>query len=443
MAHDFGIMKRRAFLQTAAAGVVAPQIVPSHVFGANDKINLGVIGCGGRGMQVMNNFLHIDDVRVVAVCDVDSHHYREHPTRTGKPLGLEPAKLNVEAHYGGNFNCGATEDFREICARKDLDAMLVATPDHWHALATLEALKNRLDVYCEKPVTHKFREGQQVVEAVANQKAIFQVGSQQRSAREFQKAVTLVRNGVLGSVKKVEVGLPTGYKNMASSMTPEEPPAQLDYNFWCGPAEVLPYMRARHHRWWRGHTAYGGGALMDFIGHHNDIAHWGLGLDTSGPVSVISKGWKPTPFDCYDTPADYTIHCEYPGGIDWTIGSGLKGGTKWIGENGSWIWVNRGKLGASNPAWLADDFKIEGDFRIPPGPNHQRNFVDSIRSRIPCLCEAETGHRSITPGHLGYVSQKLGGRELKWDAKAETIIGDDEAQKLLTKLDYRDWETTA
>ncbi len=431
-------LNRRNLLKSA---VVAPLVVPSHIFGANDKINLGVVGCGARGTAVMDEFLKLDDVRVVMVCDVDKFHYREHTTRHGRPYGLDPAQATVEKKYGGDFKCDVTNDFRELCARDDIDAVLVATPDHWHALITLEALRNGKDVYCEKPVTHRFAEGQAVVAEVAKQKAIFQVGSQQRSADNFQQAVDAVRNGNIGAIKRVEVGLPAGYSSTESSTTPEEPPAQLDYDFWCGPSPVMPYMRARHHRWWRGHTNFGGGNLMDWIGHHNDIAHWALGMDKSGPLSVEAKGWTKSPVEVYDTPVDFEVHCEYPGNIDLVISTKLTGGTKWIGEDG-WVYVNRGKLEASNKALLLigkENSGVKSSNTIVRGatlPSHQQNFAESIRSRKPCLCEAETGHRSVTPGHLGFISQKLG-RKLKWDAEKESVIGDDEADQLLKAVNYR------
>ncbi|MCB1093721.1 MAG: Gfo/Idh/MocA family oxidoreductase, partial [Verrucomicrobiae bacterium] len=251
----------------------------------------------------------------------------------------------------------AVKDFRELCVRDDLDAILVATPDHWHALITLEALRSGKDVYCEKPVTHRFAEGQMVYREVAARKAIFQTGSQQRSDKEFHQAVELIQNGVLGKLSRVEVGLPAGYPEPMGSTDKETPPDHLDYEFWTGPAPMMPYMRARNHRWWRGHTAYGGGNIMDWIGHHNDIAHWGAGFDGSGPLTVEAVGWTwPKGGDIYDCPVDFEIRCEYPGDIAWSIGSANRDGTTWHGENGAWVWVNRGKIEASNPGWLAKDF---------------------------------------------------------------------------------------
>lgn len=432
-------------------GAAAPMILPSSVLGdkkrsaANERITVGVIGLGARGFVNLEGMMKLPDTQIVALCDVDTFHYRENASRKGRAYGLEPAKMAVESYYAKKNNgtqtstCDTYNDYRELCARKDIDAVVVATPDHWHALCTLEALRSGKDIYCEKPVTHLFAEGQAVYREAAKQKAIFQTGSQQRSSKEFHQAVELVINGHLGKITRVEVGLPEGYREAKGSITVEEPPANLDYAMWCGPSPVLPYMRARHHRWWRGHLAYGGGNIMDFIGHHNDINHWALGLDSSGPLSVEAVNWKFPPTEVYNTPMDYEIRCDYPGNIAVSIASSHPGGIKWIGENSSWIYVTRGKLEASNPAWIAKDYDA-GSKKAYKSPGHHRNFVDGIKSRKTCIAPAETAHRSVTPGHLGYVSQVVG-RKLKWDAVTEQIIGDTEAQKLLTEIPYvGDWE---
>ena len=199
-------------------------------------------------------------------------------------------------------------------------------------------------------------------------------------------------------------------------------------------------IRARHHRNWRWHLSYGGGNLMDWIGHHNDIAHWGLGIDESGPLKVEAKmdHWSWPDTKIYNGPVNYHIESEYPNGVIGTISNKVKGGTKWIGENG-WVWVNRGRIEASNQDWIREK-NDRGAYKGYVSRDHRQNFLDGIRSRKPCIAPAETAHRSITPGHLGYVSQALG-RALKWDAKRETVVGDAKADALLKKVDYRgDWK---
>jgi hypothetical protein len=246
--------------------------------------------------------------------------------------------------------------------------------------------------------------------------------------------VEIVRNGHLDAIKRVEVGLPRGYEKPMGDATISEPPANLDYELWCGPAPKLPYMRARHHRWWRGNRAYGGGTLMDWIGHHNDIACWGLDADGAGPMRVAATGWTQPRTDIYDTPVDFSIECQYPGGVELVISSKLEQGTKWIGASG-WLWVNRGKIRASDARWLAAGFE-RGPWKAYLSHGHARNFVDCIKSREECIAPPKTAHRSITPGHLAYVANQLK-RPLRWDAAGQAIVGDEEAQQLLMSAPYR------
>lgn len=427
---------RRSFLTTVVGGIGFPAVIPGTALGlgegtaAGSRIAMGFIGLGNRGIGVMEAFLNHSDVQGVAVCDVHDHHYREREWGEGRALGRIPGKAVVDKKYG-NGDCRAYVDYREMFAKEKLDAVLVATPDHSHSVITLAAIEAGLDVYCEKPVTHLFAEGQQVYRAVAEKGTVFQVGSQQRSEPVFRQAVEIVRNGHLGKLSRVEVGLPAGYAVPQGSVDVVDPPAGLDYEAWCEPAPALPYMRARHHRWWRWHTAYGGGNLMDWIGHHNDIAHWGIGSENAGPVRVESRGWTWPETEAYDTPVQYEVHSRYAGGIEGVISTRLRPGTTWHGENG-WVWVDRGKIEASNPEWLAEGFE-PGAWKAYRSPGHQRNFLDCIHSRELTAAPAETGHRSITPGHLGWVSARLG-RGLDWDPVHEKVIGDEEAGAALMRV---------
>ncbi|NNE94326.1 MAG: Gfo/Idh/MocA family oxidoreductase [Verrucomicrobiales bacterium] len=434
---------RRKFIKTAAAAtVVGPNIIINTPGRAapSERLTLGFVGVGGRGMANLGGLMNHGDTQVLGACDVDELHWGKNIKRGGRSYGRMAAKEVVNAHYSKKGNtdykgCDIYSDYRELCSRNDIDAVCVSTPDHWHALATLAALQNGKDVYCEKPVTHYFAEGQAVYKEVAKQKAIFQTGSQQRSAGNFHQGVTLMHNGVLGKIKEVKVGLPRGHDNPDGDANPTDPPSNLDYEFWTGPAKMLPYMRARNHWSWRWHTAYGGGQLMDWIGHHNDINHWGLGLDKGGPLSVQARGWTKPKTDVYDSAVEYEVVCEYEGGIQSSIGSVNPMGTKWIGENG-WLYVNRGKIEASNPEWLKKDFKA-GDKVAYKSSNHHRNFIDGCKERKECVAPAETAHRSITPGHIAYVSHAMGDKKLHWDAAKEEIVGDAEAQKALMAVPYR------
>lgn len=435
---------RRGFLKAAFGAALAPTILArrlaANAVAPSERLTLGVIGLGSRGFNLLDELLQQPDVQVVALCDVDELHYRDREWGRGRAYGRTPARRLVEQAYAepqsGRAYAGLNvyRDYRELCGRDDLDAVVIATPDHWHALCTLAALRGGLDVYCEKPVTHTFREGQLVCREVARRKAVFQTGSQQRSDPLFRRAVELVRNGHLGSIRGVEVGLPPGYDSPQGDTTVSPPPDHLDYEMWCGPAPMLPYMRARHHRWWRGHRAFGGGVLMDWIGHHNDIAHWGLGVDRLGPTRVEAVDWTFPETRVYNTPHEYEIRCEYPGGVRTRISSRNPMGTRFIGTDG-WVHVRRGRLEASDERWTKAEFD-PGPITANDSPGQMRNFLDCVKSRQTCVAPADVAHRSITPGHLGYVSHVLA-RPVHWDPRSERIRDDAEATRLLTEVEYR------
>jgi len=406
----------------------------------SERITIGQIGLGSRGFNLIDSFIQHADCQFVAVCDVDRHHHRDLAWGRGPALGREPARERIAAKYAAQKSGTAYKglsvysDYRELIARDDIDAIIVATPDHWHALCTYEALQAGKDVYCEKPVTHLFAEGQTIASEVARQNAVFQTGSQQRSDPLFQKLVKVTQSGVLGTIRQVEVGLPPGYSEPQGSTTVAKPRTDHDYDMWCGPAEKLPLMQARHHRWWRGHRAYGGGVLMDWIGHHNDIAHWAIGVDQTGPTLVEAIDWQFPKTDIYNTPQHFTIRCEYRGGVTSTISNSNRIGLKIIGDDG-WIYGTRGRIEASDNRWLEGNYHVKGK-TLPHTAMHAANFLECVKSRKECAAPPAIAHRSITPGHLAYVSHAVG-RPLKWDPAAEHIIRDDEANVLLNRVQYR------
>ena len=433
---------RRGLLLAGGVGLAGAGFPPC-VNGqpANERIQIGVIGLGSRGYNLIDSLVrHHDQARIVAICDVDKTHYRDRAWGTGSAFGLIPAGQKIAAAYakhgvqGSEDDISQFSDYRDLLERSDIDAVVIATPDHWHAKCTLDAVSRGKDVYCEKPVTHLFSEGQAVCREVEKRQAVFQTGSQQRSDRLFRRAVELVRNGVLGKLHTIKVGQQPGYAQPMGDSKVSEIPKQLNYDFWCGPSKVLPYMRARHHRWWRGHSAYGGGVLMDWIGHHNDIAHWALGLDKAGPEEVEAVGWTFPETEIYDTPVRYTIRCRYAGEVTSTISSDNRAGLEMIGSEGS-VFVNRGKLRTSDPRWAKPDF-VPGAIRVTASDDHMGNFLSCIRSRQETIAPAEAGHRSITPGHLGYVSNALG-RPLKWNARDQRVVGDEVANQKLRQMEYR------
>lgn len=432
---------RRHFLSTAATSVSAPWLLPSTLrASALERLTVGIVGTGSRGFNLIDDFLKEKTVQLVAVCDVDELHYRDRKWGQGPSYGRQPAKTRIEKAYAEQNKSGTfrgvsvTDNFREITQRDDIDIVIVATPDHWHALCAYDALIHKKDVYCEKPVTHLFAEGKALYQEVRRLKAVFQAGSQQRSYTDFQHCVDLIRRGELGKLQRIEVGLPPSYNEPQGDATIQSPPDHLDYDMWCGPSKKLPYMRARHHRWWRGHTAFGGGVLMDWIGHHNDIAHWSMNLDHSGPTKVEAVDWEMSATSVYDTPSQYTIKCEYKNGVTSTISSRNAQGVKWFCEEG-WLYVRRGKLEASQDNWA--NWKSSGRTHNGTYPSHVANFLSCVKTRKECIAPAEAAHRSITPGHLGYVSHALG-RPLNWDPQTETVIDDLDANRLLNTVNYRE-----
>jgi predicted dehydrogenase len=434
-------MRRRDFLKTApfaAAGAACfPTIVRASALGRagrpapSDRIVMAGIGFGMQGIPNMRNFLENGDVQWVAVCDVDRGH-------------LEEARRTVDGHYG-NRACAVTRDFRELFARRDLDAVSIAVPDHWHAIVALSAVRAGLDVYGEKPLTHGLREGRALCDAVRRYGRVWQTGSWQRSVENFHRAAELVRNGRLGRIFQVEVGLPEGHWDFAETFGREAVtpvPEGLDYDLWLGPAPRFPYREAAVHMNWRWNMAFGGGQLMDWVGHHVDIAHWGLGFDTTGPVAVEARG-EYAKSGIYDSPVRYRVDATYADGTPLVVAGGypeIWGGTKWIGERG-WIWVDRGEF-RTEPAGLRNDEIGPGEVRLTRSRDHYRDFLDCVRDRALTIAPCEVAHRSASVGHLG-VAAMIVGRKIRWDPATETVSGDPEAERLLA-LSYRaPWQLPA
>jgi predicted dehydrogenase len=430
-------VSRRQFLSLTGAALALPTIIPISALGRADRpapsgrITLGSVGCGGMGSGNTESFLKLKDCQVVAACDVDQQHVQ---TLVGK----------VNLHYKA-VGCKAYHDYRELMARGDIDVIMMATPDHWHALAAVEAAGQKKDIYGEKPLARTIGEQQAIVRAVEANGRIWQTGSWQRSQANFHKAAEIVRNGMIGKVTRVEVGLPSGQggKVVPEDMVPSTPPVELDYETWIGPSKLMPYIKGRVHGNWRWNYNTGGGQLLDWVGHHCDIAHWGCDFDNSGPLELEGKGDFPPVDAVWNTCTKYRIELKYPRDIAMTIAGGypdIRSGTKWIGTEG-WVWVDRGHFEASNEEWR-DYRRLPEELRkvkLPISDNHHRNFLDSVKSRKPTITPVETAHHSVIPGHLGLISM-LVGRKLKWDAQTEQIIGDADASKLLSRPYRAPWQ---
>jgi predicted dehydrogenase len=343
-----------------------------------------------------------------------------------------------------NTDCKGYHDFRELLARTDIDTVMLALPDHWHGIVAVEAARNQKDIYGEKPLARTIVEQQAIVRAVQKNKRIWQTGSWQRSQANFHKAAEIVRNGMIGKIKHVEVGLPSGPNDpkWQKSLPGTNPPSELDYEFWTGPSRLLPYLPERVHGNWRWNYNTGGGQLLDWIGHHCDIAHWGMDCDGSGPLEVEGHGDFPPTDAVWNTSYKYRIDLKYPNDTTMTIAGGhpdIRGGAKWIGTDG-WVWVDRGAFEGSNQEWR-DYRELPEELRkvkLYKSSDHHGNFLDCVKSRQPTITPAETAHHSSIPGHLGLISMMVG-RKLKWDAPKEQIIGDPEASKLMGREFRKPW----
>ncbi len=313
MADRKSINRRQFIKRTAGAaigGIAIPYIIPSFVLGKSNgvapsnKITVGCVGVGNQGVGDMHSFLEQSDARVVAVCDVDANHLRE-------------AKEDVDRRYR-NKDCAAYRDFRDLVARNDIDVVQITTPDHWHAPVAIAAAKAGKDMYGEKPFAHSLLEGRAACDAIKRYGRVWQTGSQMRSDAHNQFACELVLNGRIGKVHTVEVGMPGGLSeyevfNGDKGIMVTKPPKELNYDFWLGPAPYSAYVPARVHWNWRWNLEYGGGLLMDWVGHLVDIAHWGLGLDHTGPVEIDGVGEYLTD-GLWNTAPRYRIKAKYANG---------------------------------------------------------------------------------------------------------------------------------
>jgi predicted dehydrogenase len=419
-------LTRRGFLGgvSAAAAVAAfPTIVPGSALGCGDdspseRVRLGFVGVRNQG----TNNLKALGKHAVAVCDVDEDVL-------GKARDL--------AEKGSGHGVKTYGDYRRLLEDKDVDAIVVTTPDHWHARITCDACAAGKDVYCEKPLSLTIAEGRAMVQAAREHGRIVQTGSQQRSDEKFRLACELVRSGRIGKVKRVLVGLPE--VNFDGPAVPDgDPPAGLDYDFWLGPAPRRPYNAKHVHYLFRFFWDYSGGQMTNFGAHHLDIAQWALGRDDSGPVAIEGlatfhpEGW-------YEVPMTSRVDFTYDDGVVVRCEQGTKGirgGVTFEGERGT-IFVTRGKL-ESDPDEIAREPLSAGDTRLYVSRDHHANWLECIRSREKPICDVEIGHRSATVCHLGNIACRLG-RKIAWDPAREEITGDSEAAAMVRRPYREPW----
>lgn len=443
MAHS-SPRSRRNFLAATAAACAFPTVIPATALGRggaaapSDRLRVGLIGCGNHGVYWnLPQIYRCQDVQIVAVCDVDKSH-------------LADGQKSVDTHYGKIFGKGYTPcapcgDFRKLILRPDLDAIVNCTPDHWHIIPALMAVKCGKDVICEKPLTLFVDEGKQLVQAVKAHNRVFQTASENRSISVHLRMVELVRGGAIGTLKHIEVGLPTGnnetrlgpqYRETFQKREVQPVPPELDYDTWLGQAPALPYIPARVHGAFRWNLAFSGGVLCDWGAHMIDLTQWGHNSEHTGPVEVEGKGDFPPHDAVFNTTPTFDVHYRYADGVTMSVKStGAK-----IRFEGTGGWVEcpgwRALLKASDPEILntridPDKVKlyhpseIESPADYGRGGEH-RNFYDCVKSRQPTYAPAEIGHRSITIAHLGNVAMQLG-RKLTWNPQSESFPDDAEA----------------
>ncbi len=425
-------LTRRQFLKTAtAATAAAPFLLPANIWSAekspNDRIVMGFIGVGTQGRGLLGGFLRSKETQVVAVCDVDT-------TRR------DNSKKTIEDYYAKQANseykgCATYVDFRELIARKDIDAVCIATPDHWHAIPVVMAADAGKDIYCEKPLSLTIYEARAMVNAVRKNNRVFQTGSMQRSSQEFLKACELVRNGRIGDIKEiyVSVGGPSKWCDL-----PEEPMEPgLDWDFWLGPAPKRPYHHElsprgvhKHFPNWRNYREYSGGGMTDWGAHHFDIAQWGLGMDESGPVEILPPDGKEIKRLTYKYANGVVMH---HGGLQ-----GYNFGVVFVGTQGK-VCVDRGRF-KTEPEEIGKDYVAgSASIKLYNSPNHQKDFLQCIRTRKRPICDVEVGCRSVTVCHLGNLAY-WNKRALKWDPAKERFIGDDEANTWLNPPKRAPWK---
>jgi predicted dehydrogenase len=413
-----GNVSRRQFLLGSTAALAIPYIIPRSVFGANERIVTGHVGVGRQGVANLKGFMNRADP--AALCDVDQDH-------------LAAALKLLENGEGSKKKVDGYGDYRKLLDRKDIDAIVVVTPDHWHAPITIHACQAGKDVYCEKPLTLTIAEGRKTVEAARRNNRIVQTGSQQRSEYKgmFRHAAELVRAGKLGKLQEILVGIPK--VNFDGDAIPDsKPPASLDYNFWLGSAPMKPYNEKHVHYLFRFFWDYSGGQMTNFGAHHLDIAQWAMGMDNSGPVSVEGTATF-DPKKRYEVPSTCRVTYQYENGVRVILGQEQKDipqGATFIGSEGR-LFVDRSKIN-SNPKELVAIEIGDKDVHLGKTGSHHQNFLDCVKSRELPICDVEVGHRSATVCHLGNIALRLG-RKVQWDPSAEQFVGDAEADKWLDR----------
>lgn len=441
--------RRRNFLKGLGATIALPTIIRSSALGLGDtvapsnRITMGLIGCGihGTGWN-LDRMLENPDQQVVAVCDVDAQHAAE-------------AERKVNEHYskllGRETKCAVYRDFRELINRKDIDAVDVATPDHWHVIPALMAVRAGKHVICEKPLSLTIREGRTLADESKKSGLVFQTASENRSIDSYIQICELVHGGYIGELKHVKAMLTKGNDGRGNEdFTLQDPPSGLDYEMWQGQAPLAPYCPARVHNTFRWNLAYSGGRLTDWGAHLFDLVQWASGHQESGPVEVEGTGKFPPRDAIWNTAGEFELQYRYQNGLTMHAWSEGTPGIKFEGTEG-WVMFRgwRAPLTASNPKIL--DVEIPESKRLhrpkticqrvpssgPAGGEHL-DFTDCIKNGGTTYAPAEIGHRTISISHIGNISMQLG-RKLQWDPAKEEFVNDAQANAMLSREQREPW----
>jgi len=443
-------MKRRNFIKStvlASAAFGFPTIVPASVFGKNapsNKINIGQIGCGriARDHDMPGVWQH-DIARIVAVSDLDSNR-------------MADGKKHVESYYtkkmgSAYLDVKQYEDYHDMLANKDIDAVVISTPDHWHSQPAMEAALAGKHVYLQKPTSLTIREGRQLVEVVNKTGVVLQLGTQQRSSEQFRKAAELVRNGRIGKIHTVRIGLPGDPSGLDAPAMPI--PKSLNYDLWLGSTSEVPYTEIGVHPLvgygrpgWLRLEQYGAGMITGWGQHHFDSAAWGMDTELTGPRFIAAVAEFPRS-GLWNVHGDFMVKAEYDNGITMLTSGGYPNGIRYEGTEG-WIWVSRGSytasasdpvskdvsskaLDASDPRILNSIIGVD-EIQLQRSTAHHGNWLGAIQGNNELLSPAEIGHRSCSVCLVSHIAMKLG-RKLEWDAKAETFVNDSEANSYLSR----------
>ena len=422
---------RRAFLKGAVTAAAVPYFVPASALGRGgwkppgERITVGFIGIGNMGGGHLGGFLADKQVQVVAVCDVDA-------VKRGNARKQVEEKYAADRQAGAFKGCDEYNEFENLLERRDIDAILLAPPDHWHAIIAIAAARAGKDIYCEKPMSLTVREARAMVAGVRRYGRVFQTGSQQRSSSNFRRGCELVRSGRIGKLQTVHVNVG---RPSQEAYLPEEPVRPgLDWDRWLGPAPFQPYNATRcsgdYGGGWRHIRDYSGGMMTDWGAHHFDIAQWGMGMDENGPVEIIPPDGK-----------EYkTLTYKYANGV--TMYRGKKAGDHEVngvlftGTDGR-VEVNRGHL-RTWPEEVGRQPLGPDEVHLYESPGHRQDWINCVRTRQRPICDVAIGASSVTVCHLGNIAYWLG-RPLKWNPDKQEIIGDQEASRWLDRPKRAPW----